>query len=139
MMQAIGFWKGNDDRWLIHPKRLVDPNWQLNDRDKIVDYLRAGSEACSYLGYSWCRFDCGIAEEAMGSSELTDGVWCWPSGLAHYVEQHAVKLPDEFVEHAKSLSWTPAVVDEPELEYDLRFWRKWCKRNARSWWQITRQ
>ncbi len=114
-MQAIGFRKGNDNCWLIHRKRLVDPDCQLTDHDKTVDYLLSGAEVCVYLSYSRCRFECGIAEEGMESSELIDGVWCWPAGSEHYVEPQAVRFPDEFVEHAKSLDWIPTVVDEPEL------------------------
>jgi hypothetical protein len=30
---------------------------------------------------------------------MTDGVYCWPEGLAHYVKEHDVRLPDEFVTH----------------------------------------
>ena len=41
-----------------------------------------------------------------GSLELTDGTYVWPEGLAHYVEQHGVKLPGEFLEHARHVSET---------------------------------
>lgn len=34
-----------------------------------------------------------------GRSHLTDGVYVWPEGLAHYVELHNVHLPQEFVDH----------------------------------------
>lgn len=29
----------------------------------------------------------------------------WPEGLAHYVECHSVRLPDEFIETMRSHSW----------------------------------
>jgi len=35
----------------------------------------------------------------MGRGELTDGVYVWPEGLAHYLEKHNVRLPQEFVDH----------------------------------------
>jgi len=35
----------------------------------------------------------------MGRGELTDGVYMWPEGLAHYLEKHNVRLPQEFVDH----------------------------------------
>ena len=38
----------------------------------------------------------------MGASEFTDGTWAWPEGLAHFVENYDVQLPDEFVRHALS-------------------------------------
>lgn len=43
----------------------------------------------------------------MGRGELTDGVYMWPEGLAHYLEKHNVRLPQEFVEH---------VLKQPELQ-----------------------
>ena len=51
-----------------------------------------------YHEASFCRFACG--ETAMGAEDLTDGTYVWPSGLVHYVEQHAVGLPEAFVAHA---------------------------------------
>jgi hypothetical protein len=49
---------------------------------------------CLYVaagGWSSCRF-CGAAN---GSVELTDGEhFVWPEGLAHYVSDHDVRLPD---------------------------------------------
>lgn len=34
-----------------------------------------------------------------GRLELTDGTFIWPDGLAHYVRDHAVRLPATFVSH----------------------------------------
>ena len=36
-----------------------------------------------------------------GNLDLTDGVYLWPEGLAHYVREHDVRLPDEFTEHVR--------------------------------------
>lgn len=130
MLQAIGFWQCPNDRSLIHPKKLVDSNWLANNRADIVHYLRFASPACAYLGHSWCRFECGIADHELGDCDLTDGTWCWPSGLVHYVEHHSIKLPDEFVSHAESFGWQPPVIDDPDSNYDLTFWRSWCLANA---------
>ncbi len=41
----------------------------------------------------------------MGCSDLSDGVWMWPRGLAHYVEKHNVKLPDAFVHTMRAHEW----------------------------------
>jgi hypothetical protein len=35
----------------------------------------------------------------VGSGELSDGRYVWPEGLAHYVAEHGVRLPNEFVHH----------------------------------------
>jgi len=57
------------------------------------------------MGYSFCRFACGIPDQQMGCTEFYDGVWVWPEGLAHYVECHSVLLPDEFIQTMRSHSW----------------------------------
>jgi hypothetical protein len=74
----------------------------------------------------------------MGGRDLTDGVWMWPEGLAHYVERHAVRLPDEFVATMVAHEWEPP--HRPELPTATRsilasgkggrianvsFWRWW--------------
>ena len=59
---------------------------RLSDRGFI---LRA------FGGYSTCRF-CG---KENGALEVSDGTWYWPDGLAHYLSEHDVRLPREFVEH----------------------------------------
>lgn len=38
----------------------------------------------------------------MGHAAQSDGYYYWPGELAHYVEAHAVRLPDEFVQHVKA-------------------------------------
>jgi hypothetical protein len=49
------------------------------------------------MGLSPCRF-CG---KHNGSLEYTDHVYIWPEGLAHYLTDHQVRLPDEFVLHVE--------------------------------------
>ena len=99
----IGFWAD------IHsggpgpdPRMLVDPTWAGTDRAKLADYLNDGLVWRAYLGFSFCRFNCGIRREEMGAVTLTDGTWAWPSGLAHYVVAHRIALPDEFLDHART-------------------------------------
>jgi hypothetical protein len=58
--------------------------------------VRAHSSA-TFMGYSTCRF-CGMNN---GAAEYTDGTYVWPEGLAHYVYDHAVRLPGELVRHAR--------------------------------------
>jgi hypothetical protein len=104
---AIGFWYDPLDRFLgrhrgVDPTRLVQPEWAGDERSQLAQYLRAGHRCCSYLGFSFCRFECGIARNRMGSGDLTDGTWIWPEGLAHYVEEHGICLPDEFLADART-------------------------------------
>jgi hypothetical protein len=75
----------------------------------------------------------------MGSQDLTDGVWVWPEGLAHYVSAHSVRLPEMFLEQARNHRYkvTPQQLAEPHPEadgefgvYDFELWRRWSAANS---------
>ena len=107
-------------------------------RKALADYLDSGirSKYTEYLGFSWCRFFCGIPENLMGHSDLSDGTWVWPEGLSHYVREHNVLLPEDFVEHAlgrrhflrriiRRAIYPVTVLPSLILGGD-RYWREWC-------------
>jgi hypothetical protein len=93
---AIGYWIDVDRPELPDPSRFVDIDWDLNERRDVASYLNGGRPTNSGCGCSPCRL-CGAAN---GFEELSDGTYLWPEGLAHYVLDHAVRLPDEVVQHA---------------------------------------
>ena len=39
---------------------------------------------------------------SQGCCSLTDGVYCWPEGYAHYVAYHGIAPPPEFISHARA-------------------------------------
>lgn len=92
----IGYWRGPGAPELPDPRDFVDPSWGRYDRRRVQQYLEGGMVARVYRGMSSCRF-CG---ELVGHREQTDGTYLWPEGLAHYVAEHDVRLPAEFVCHA---------------------------------------
>lgn len=98
-LRAIGFWRSvKDERpTLPDPRDFVDPDWDARERETVVDYLRAGRRVRPQMGSSRCRL-CGSSS---GSAEQTDGTYLWPEGYAHYVSEHAVRPPREFVEHVQ--------------------------------------
>jgi len=103
ILHEIGYWlESTGERAPVDPTRLVNAAWARADRDRLVAYLRQGRPVFSYLGTSFCRFNCGVPPAELGSEDLSDGTWMWPEGLAHYVEKHGVELPDEFLEHARA-------------------------------------
>lgn len=59
-------------------------------------YLLGGTHGPAYMGYSTCRM-CG---QLNGTAEYNDDTFAWPEGLAHYVYEHKVRLPKDFVDHA---------------------------------------
>jgi hypothetical protein len=138
--------------WRRHP--LPDPaclawaGWDPVELPGVLAYLRTGQEWIRFNGWSYCRFECGINSGALGDRDLTDGVWVWPEGLAHYVETHTVRMPDEFIDHMRSQAWrmatepiTPwvelAAANRPQV--DVTFWIVWSRRKGRVGLRRTRR
>jgi hypothetical protein len=96
-VRLIGYWREErDDRW-PDPRDLVDETWDERENSLVAAYLEEGFRPWAFAGYSHCRF-CG---KANGCAEVTDGVYLWPEGLAHYVREHSVRLPDDVLDHIK--------------------------------------
>jgi hypothetical protein len=137
MLRAIGYWIGylEDDKRPA-PQELVGV-MAAGQRERLANYLAAGMLHEMYLGPSWCRFGCGIDTAQMGRHALSDDTWVWPEGLSHYVRDHSVMLPEEFVQHALSKSdpGVPGWRDDPNwyfsrlaknLQVDHGYWEAWC-------------
>jgi hypothetical protein len=137
-VRAVGYWRstlgpceGTVDR-LPHPADLVTPGWLAGNRDRIISYLRAGRTFAEWRGLSYCRFRCATDIRAMGSRCLTDGEWVWPEGLAHYIECHEVRLPQEFVDGMRERGWEIALEESgptaaTQGEPDFAFWLAWSE------------
>jgi hypothetical protein len=139
MLTLIGYWtdtKHHKERW-IHPKHLVDFEWEVTRRASILAYLRSGVRVGMELGYSYCRFKDGPPDSQMGCSTMTDGVWEWPEGLAIYVERYHVRLPDEFIRHMEENNFSiPVGLNANSLNnvpVDISFWKAWCKSERKKW------
>lgn len=78
--------------------KFVDGSGDEETRRRTTRHLGAGALVNQYRGISRCRF----LREDNGSAEMTDGTYCWPEGLAHYVRQHDVRLPEEFQRHVEA-------------------------------------
>lgn len=92
----IGLWSGPESK-AEYPDVVdyVDYEWDSWEREQVVDYLARGHFSANYMGKSTCRF-CG---KLNGFAECTDGIYAWPAGLVHYLEEHGVRLPDAFVQY----------------------------------------
>lgn len=123
MLKAVGWWISSlMDEGLPAPQEFVG-ELPRETRMQLTRHLNRGLHLVQYRGYSWCRFGCGIKDFEMGSWDLTDGLWVWPQGLAHYVEVHGIVLPEEFVSHVLSEP-VPMKPDPPPM-YDFNYWTDW--------------
>ena len=105
-VRAIGFWIDEDAPHLPDPAAFVDTEWAVEERNVVAAYLRGGNDIVLGQGCSTCRI-CGVPD---GFEEFTDGRYRWPEGLAHYVFDHAVRLPDEVLEHVLRSAKAPTEV-----------------------------
>ena len=123
---AVGYWKNEDRLNFPDPSEFVNPTIPLDLRNTIATYLENGERFIAYLGHSWCRFKCGVADYEMGASCFTDGLYCWPEGLSHYIRVHNVWLPKEFIDHVvqnKNRDWN--AVDRSTLYLpDYTWWEQ---------------
>lgn len=116
-LREIGFWSSDADSATPDrplPTLLVDDAWfaavAADDSTllhRLQWYLTRGAFVESHeLAYSFCRFlDCAAAAKdpsVMGACTMTDGVYCWPEALWHYVNVHHVKPSDEFLWHMEA-------------------------------------
>lgn len=129
--RAIGYWYQPNDLTglgprLPEPSFLVLPGWiEPQQKQQLLRYLRSAPLFEVYRGYSWCRFHCSASDCEMGNREFWDGDWVWPEGLAHYIENHDVKLPDAFVRDAVSRTPPSSRAPPSILEVDFDFWMTW--------------
>lgn len=87
----IGYWYSPHEPQLPMPVATDTMSDQY-----IVDYLKNGETHTPWMGWSSCRL---CHNNMNGTRCLTDGVYRWPEGLAHYVEAHGVILDPEFINH----------------------------------------
>ena len=137
-LKLIGYW-ATPPQW--HPpddqppwpdvRRAVRVGWLGSDRKRLITYLKSGHRAHGFLGHSACRFTCHDRYYFLGTYELTDGEWLWPVGLGHYVERHAVALPEEFVASVSARGWKVPpknqILPKGRELIDDSTWRDWAR------------
>lgn len=131
-LQGIGFWRDETPAEFPEPQALGTIVYPRKGR--LLGYLMAGKPIRMYMGFSFCRFKCGVSDPELGCRDFTDGRWAWPEGLAHYVECHDIKLPDEFLRHVASNKYViPNNIicsDSQVMEYSFKYWTEWSKANS---------
>ena len=99
---GIGYWAPPTEQF-PNPHEFVDSAWNEEEQRMVATYLRGvpRDRNWRFVGYSFCRFRCGISEVDLGTGDQSDGMYIWPLGFAHYVEAHWVRPPVRFVQHVR--------------------------------------
>jgi hypothetical protein len=113
-LRLIGYWQSEHTLDWPDVAQFVDETWDAAERARVIGYLRGGGVVRRFWGVSACRL-CGMEN---GRAEQSDGEWLWPDGLAHYLEAHQVRLPEEFLAHVREREGHVA-----EEEIDRSWWR----------------
>lgn len=108
-MHGFGFFR--DDHDPQHSVRVAAG--EQADRDNVVGYLSRGELLVGSPGVKPCLMG---DDELVEIHVLTDGEWFWPAELPHYVECHAVVVPDAFLSRMRSLDYRVPSVDQRRLE-----------------------
>jgi hypothetical protein len=136
---ALGYWsQSNEDIYsesepFLHPFLLVKNSIHIAyDVNNMLEYLQNGFITRAYMDYSFCRFNCGVKEELMGTCDRSDGTYVWPEGLHHYIQNHSILLPKYFVSHVVKNNYKLSALSEDDFdenffdEYNFEIWKNWC-------------
>lgn len=105
-MIEVGYWKEHSKCTLPMPE---PGEWDEEEKALVLHHLKnVYMQERRFKGWSTCRI-CGCLN---GSSDRHDGKYRWPSGLAHYVEEHNIVLPREFVVHILEVAGTKNVLQK---------------------------
>lgn len=121
-LKAIGYWKSIFEPEFPDPTNFEDSNWNVKDKELVLEHLGRGKSIADWMGISWCRYRCG--EKDMGASCMSDGVYIYPEKLSHYLEHHHVRLPDEFVEHIKTYEPVKILSNLSQYTIDYDWWKQ---------------
>tara|TARA_R110002072_G_scaffold302713_1_gene487909 strand:- start:948 stop:1358 length:411 start_codon:yes stop_codon:yes gene_type:complete len=99
--RALGYWRSEQEPDFPDPSAFIDEDWDPSQRAEVAAYLARGARVMTFAGYSTCRM-CGFARK--GDSCLNDERYVWPEGLVHYLEEHGLRPPGEFVRHVLSIT-----------------------------------
>lgn len=118
VVTVIGFWRDNAEPYWPDVNDYVDESWDTTARAEVVERLLAGRVVQQFRGTSMCR----ICRQPNGAAELTDGAYVWPEGLAHYVSDHDVRLPQPCEDHFLTAAEDSDVIGGESREADETWW-----------------
>jgi len=112
VLKHIGYWRTNEHPELCRyfqkgillpwPGDFVNHYWRGPEKTIVLNYLKTTTDVEHWRGNSWCRFKC--VKYLHGSTDKSDGIYIWPEAFAHYVENHNVVPPKEFIQHVLAIA-----------------------------------
>ena len=98
--KPVGFWK--PPSFYPDPHDFVNEDWDEAEKQLVLDHIESDKhERVGCFGWAPCRM-CDKVDN--GVYDIWDSEWIWPEGLAHYIREHAVKPPQEFIDHCKKMN-----------------------------------
>ena len=99
------------------PIDLVDHQWHgTYEWVAVMDYLHLRPPRVDHtFGLSTCR----ICKSENGSDTHCDGAYYWPEGYIHYVRDHHVKPPQDFIDHCVDMVEPTVAIPEVEIPKSL--------------------
>ena len=104
-MQNVGFWRNPgvaEDSLPVPVEGATDNSATIAAMRSVESYVRRkypksmGSEECRATGEGWIAYrglsTCRICRENNGFKEFYAAGFCWPEGLAHYLDVHHLDI-----------------------------------------------
>ena len=85
-------------------------------QDNIIQYLNNGNVYGTTGGFS-INDPFTESNESIGDTcvLLTDGVWCWPESITHFIRRYNLDVPVPLVDHMRRNDWeVPSVTDNKD-------------------------
>jgi len=92
------------------------PRLTEQDAARVLGYLTSATMVVAVRGLpavDW--FDPGAGPQ-VGASTYTDGQWFWSAALIYYVRKYHLSPGQEFLDHAASCEYVPAVPTDAQVE-----------------------
>jgi len=102
--QYYGFWGKPGSKTSFEQSATIDHNLEKNQKERIINYLSQSPLVCGAYGIVACQ---RCEKKFKGPNIHSDGVWVWPGTLMHYVQEHDVSLPKDFLKHIVRSAYKP--------------------------------
>ena len=95
---ALGYWRETFDHIseLPFPSTYINEYWNPVELFVVANHIRKATAVNHWKGDAACR----LCDERLGSACLSDGKYIFPEKFEHYLIEHDVKPPKEFIENA---------------------------------------